>query len=209
MGTVINIGVLLSFACTLACINSTARLFFDGPSRALPRRFGKLTRRTNTAYCHWLVGAGHLPGLGALFVRVGVFPAQGFFGALSSFGFLFAHILSPSPRRSICATWQTRRVDLLPAALVSFMILPVVGAIGIPGSTVFPQQKFPQSLPWIFLVYMLIGFMWLLIQRFRSPSLMGMKGAVDKIELQFSEVRKALIHRTSGQTRSLTLTLSG
>ncbi len=93
---------------------------------------------------------------------------------------IFAWISSRWGTIKSSADFQEQGVDL------------AVPPIGIPGSTVFPQQTFPYSLlPWIFLVYMLIGLMWLLIQRFRSPSLMGsMKGAVDRIELQFSEVEK-------------------
>ncbi len=97
LGTLINIGALLSFfSCTLACINSTARIIFSMARHGLFHDALGEAHETNktphiavalSALITFLVPASvYLSGINA-------FDAQGYFGTLCSFGFLLVYIL--------------------------------------------------------------------------------------------------------------------
>jgi amino acid transporter len=121
---------------------------------------------------------------------VNAFDGQGYFGTLSSMGFLVVYILI-----SIAAPMYLRSLGKLNIGAVlysilgaGFMILPFLGMVGIPGSTLFPVPAFPNSLlVWLFLGYMAIGLVWLLFQRARHPKMMPtMRVAIENVELQFA-----------------------
>jgi len=63
--------------------------------------------------------------------------------------------------------------------------------IGIPGSTLFPPPSYPNNLLiWIFVAYTAVGFVWLLIQKVRSPEIIPtMKNAMDQLDLKFSDAK--------------------
>ena len=196
LGTLINIGALLSFfSCTLACINSTSRIIFSMARHGLFHdAFGEAHETNKTphlavalsALITFLVPAGvYLSGINA-------FDAQGYFGTLCSFGFLLVYVLV-----SIAAPMYLRTLGklhlahlLYSLAGVGFMLLPIFGMIGIPGSTLFPPPSFPNNLLiWIFVAYMAVGFVWLLIQKARSPKMLPkMKSSMDEIDLKFEDV---------------------
>lgn len=195
LGTLINIGALLSFfSCTLACINSTARIVFSMARHGLFHdALGEAHQTNETPHVAVILSA-----LVTFFVPaavylsgVSVFGAQGYFGTLASFGFLLVYILvsiaAPVYLRSI---GKLRRIDLAFSGLgVGFMILPVLGTIGIPGSKLFPTPAFPNNLLfWFFVAYMAAGLAWLRLQKARSPKMIpGMQSSIDEIHVKFGD----------------------
>jgi amino acid transporter len=116
---------------------------------------------------------------------INAFDAQGYFGTLCSFGFLLVYILvsvaAPIYLRSL---GQLGKADILYSVLgCGFMLLPLFGTIGIPGSTLFPPPAYPNNLlVWIFVVYMAVGLVWLLTQKARSPKMLPtMKISMDEL----------------------------
>jgi amino acid transporter len=194
LGTLINIGALLSFfSCTLACINSTARIIFSMARHGLFHdALGEAHETNKTPHI-----AVALSALITFFVPTAVFlsginafDAQGYFGTLCSFGFLLVYILvSVAAPIYLRAIGQLRKSAVFYSVLgCGFMLLPLFGTIGIPGSTLFPPPAFPNNLlVWIFVAYMAVGVVWLLIQKTRSPRMLpAMKISMDEIDLKSS-----------------------
>ena len=127
------------------------------------------------------------------FHDINAFDAQGYFGTLSSFGFLLVYILvsvaAPMYLRTI---GKLRKVDVFYSLMGGgFMLLPLFGLVGIPGNNLFPPPSFPSNLlVWIFVAYMAVGLVWLLIQKARSPEMIPtMKISMEEIDLKFSDVK--------------------
>ncbi|MGA2411307.1 MAG: APC family permease, partial [Candidatus Binataceae bacterium] len=125
---------------------------------------------------------------------VSAFDGQGYFGTICTFGFLVVYILI-----SIAAPvypqnfGKLNKVAVLYAVLgTGFMILPVLGMIGIPGSTLFPPPAYPNNLlVWISLAYMAVGLGWLLVQRVRDPKMLpAMTVAIESVELEFPNAER-------------------
>jgi amino acid transporter len=124
---------------------------------------------------------------------ISAFEAQGYFGTLCSFGFLLVYILvSVAAPMYLRALGKLRKADVLYSVLgCAFMLLPVLGLTGIPGSNLFPPPPFPNNLiVWIFVAYMAFGLIWLLVQKARSPKMLpAMKTSMDEIDLEFDDVK--------------------
>jgi amino acid transporter len=194
LGILINLGVLLSFfSCTLACINSTARIIFSMSRHGLFfDALGEAHKKNETP--HIAVGLSALITFiapAALYLAgTSAFDGQGYFGTLCTFGFLVVYILisiaAPIYLRSL---GKLNKVALLYSVLgTGFMILPILGMIGIPGSVLFPPPAYPNNLlVWLFLAYMAVGLGWLLIQRVRDPKMIpAMTVAIESVELEFA-----------------------
>jgi amino acid transporter len=192
-GTLINFGALLSFfACTLACINSTARIVFSMSRHGLFHDFlGEAHHINKTPHVAVILTAliTLLVPVGVLLTGMSPFDAQGHFGTVASFGFLLIYFLV-----SLAAPLYLKKLkvlrfrDVLFSVLaIAFVALPVLGTLGIPGSTLFPPPSYPDNVfVWIFVAYMAVGIGWLVIQRYRSPKMIHtVKTSVDEIHERF------------------------
>ena len=199
LGTIISIGVLLSFfSCTLASINSTARIVFSmARHRLFTDALGEAHAKNETPYMAVGLVSFITFAVPATSYAFGVSPfdGQGYFGTLCSFGFLVVYILI-----SIAAPFYLRSIGQLSARAIAcsvagtaFMILPFVGTIGIPGSSMFPPPAFPNNLLLgIFLIYMLAGLSYLWLQRSRDPKMIPtMRVAIERNETQFRDAAAA------------------
>jgi amino acid transporter len=195
LGTLINLGALLSFfSCTLACISSTARIIFSMARHGLFHdALGEAHETNKTPHIAVALSAliTFLLPASVYFSGINTFDAQGYFGTLCSFGFLLVYILvSIAAPMHLRALGKLRNTDVIFAALgCGFMLLPLLGTIGIPGSALFPPPPFPSNLlVWIFVAYMVVGLVGLLIQKARSPKMLPtMKHSIDEIELKFGD----------------------
>lgn len=196
LGTVITVGVLLSFfACTLAAINSTARILFSMARHGLFfEALGEAHETNRTPHVAVALAAliTFAAPVACYLSGVSAFEAQGYFGTLCSFGFILVYLLitvaAPFYLRSIGKL--TGRAVAYAVGGVAFMALPLLGTFGLPGSAMFPPIDYPNSvLAAIFLAYMAVGVAWLLTERIRRPRMIaGVQGAVDDVRLQFAVV---------------------
>jgi amino acid transporter len=202
LGTVINIGVLLSFfSCTLASINSTARILFSMAHHGLVAdALGQAHVENRTP--HVAVGLSALITLGvptALYASgVSAFECQGYFGTLCSFGFIVVYILisiaAPAYLASIGK--RTHKATAYSVGGVAFMLLPLIGIFGIPGSELFPApDSVGVMLVSIFALYMAAGLGWLLLQRTRRPKMIAqMLSSIGSMDLQLAQVREQVLN---------------
>jgi len=176
LGVFINIGVLVSFySCTLASVSATSRIVYSmARHRVAPRILGAVHPRRLTPYVAVIFAAllTYLVALGPSVFGVSDFDAQGYFGTLCSFGFLTVYMLVSvaAPlyvRKTGVLTFQTVAVAL---AATVFMIVPFLGAIGVPGSDLFPPPTYPNNLLiWMYLAFMGVGGVWLVFLRKTRP----------------------------------------
>jgi amino acid transporter len=198
LGTAINIGVLLSFfSCTLASINSTARILLSMARHGLiPNALGRAHVANKTP--HVAIGLSALVSFGVpslLYAAgLGAFECQGYFGTLCSFGFIVVYILisvaAPVYLSSIGKL--TRKALAYSAGAIGFMLLPLLGTVGIPGSKLFPTPDAAGLLLLaIFASYVAAGLGWLMLQRARRPKMIArMKSAIESVDLQFAHARE-------------------
>jgi amino acid transporter len=195
LGSVLNVGILLSFfACTLASINSTARILFA------MARHGLISHAIGNAHVenrtpHVAVGLSALVTFSVPSVLVaagyGAFACQGYFGTLCSFGFIVVYILISlaAPRFLRAQGELTPRAVLYSAGGVAFMSLPLVGALGIPGSELLPPPDASGAvLVALFVAYMAGGMLWLSLERSRRPKMISqMQSAIESVHIQFAQ----------------------
>jgi amino acid transporter len=199
LGTLIDIGILLSFfSCTLASINSTARILFSMANHGLVAgALGQAHVENRTPHVAVAVSALITFSVPSAFYAAGVgaFACQGYFGTLCSFGFILVYILisvaAPAYLRSIGKL--TRKAIACSAGAIAFMLLPLLGTVGIPGSDLLPSTDTTGlALAACFVAYMLMGLGWLALQRTRRPKMISqMQSAIDSVHLQFAQVREA------------------
>lgn len=193
LGMLIDVGVLLSFfSCTLASINSSARILFSMASHGLVSdALGQSHIQNQTP--HVAVGLATLLTFGvpsALYLSgTNAFDSQGYFGTLCSFGFIVVYVLisiaAPAYLKSI-GKLSARAIASAVGALL-FMALPLIGTVGIPGSEIFPAADDGVALIAIFAAFMGLGLAWLALQRMRRPSMVAqMQQAIASVERQFS-----------------------
>jgi amino acid transporter len=190
LGTVINVGILLSFfSCTLASINTSARILFAMAQHGVvAQALGRAhvsNRTPHVAVALTTLITFAVPSL--LFASgVSAFNGQGYFATLCSFGFIVVYVLisiaAPVYLASLGAL--TRKTIAYSVGAVAFMMLPLIGTTGIPGSTLLPTpDRTGLILVAIFATYMLLGLAWLVLRRTRRPKMISqMQIAIESVE---------------------------
>ncbi|MUG98349.1 amino acid permease [Scytonema sp. UIC 10036] len=195
LGELIAFGALFSFfACVLGCINPAARIFF------MMARHGLFYSKVGAAHsfnrtphiavtmCSFAIFL--VPALMSLF-NVKLFESMGYLGAICSYGFLTVYILI-----SIAAPVYLYQIGKLrlhhivfSVLAVAFMMIPVLGSVGIPGSTLFPVPDAPYDVfPYLFLMYLAVTCGTFVLQRLRSPNIVAsMRQGVEEIHARFSD----------------------
>ncbi|MDX2098357.1 MAG: hypothetical protein SFW36_11325, partial [Leptolyngbyaceae cyanobacterium bins.59] len=71
---------------------------------------------------------------------------------------------------------------------IAFMTIPILGSLGIPGSTLFPPPEPPyDAFPYLFLLYLTVTCGWFVVQRLRSPAVVRlMERRIEEIHERFT-----------------------
>ncbi|QGM99612.1 APC family permease [Methylocystis parvus] len=176
LGAFINIGILLSFfSCTLASINSTARIIYAMARHGLMyEALGTAHDKNETPHIAAAVAATItlIVTTSVYLLGASPFESQGYFGTLCSFGFLTAYtLISLAAPAYLYKIGEGGKGALTVSGLaVAFMLVPFLGVIGVPGSELFPPPAYPNNLlVWIFLAYMAVAGAWLASLKILKP----------------------------------------
>lgn len=194
LGELVAFGALFSFfACVLGSINPAARVFFTMAQHGLfPASVGESHAENRTP--HVAVSLCSLvmflvPACLTLF-HVKLFDSMGYLGAICSYGFLTVYILiSIAAPVYLHKIHQLKRRDVgIAAGAIGFMMIPVLGSIGVPGSAWFPVPKAPyDAFPYLFLLYLVATCGWFVLQRLRSPQIANrMERRIQEIHDRFT-----------------------
>jgi amino acid transporter len=206
LGELIGIGALFSFfACVLGSINPAARIFFTMARHGLfPASMGKAHLANKTPHvavtiCSFLVFL--IPACLCLF-GVKLFASMGYLGAMCSYGFLTVYtLISLAAPIYLHKIKQLRFQDLVfSISAIAFMMIPVLGSVGIPGSQMFPPPEAPYNIfPYLFLIYITLTSGWFIWQKSRFPGITrSMRRGMEEIQEQFATPEKVTIPSISG-----------
>ncbi|MBD2567099.1 APC family permease [Anabaena lutea] len=195
LGELVALGALFSFfACILGSINPAARVAFLMARHGLfhaslgNAHAANRTPHVAVTMCSFLTFL--IPAVMSLF-DIKLFESMGYLGAMCSYGFLTVYILI-----SIAAPVYLHKIRKLrtrdvvfSVVAVAFMMIPVVGSVGIPGSTMFPAPEAPYNFfPYLFLLYIVATCGWFTLKRQRSPHLVaGMRKGIEDIHARFAD----------------------
>lgn len=195
LGELVAFGALFSFfACVLGSINPAARVFFTMARHGLfPSSMGEAhssNRTPHIAITICSVVTFIVPAAMSLF-HIKLFDCMGYLGAICSYGFLTVYVLiSVAAPVYLHKIKKLRAIDLVFSIVaVGFMMIPILGSVGIPGSTLFPVPEAPyDAFPYLFLMYLIVTCGWFVMQRLRSPELVStMERGIDAIHAKFEE----------------------
>lgn len=197
-GVVISVGAMISFfACTLASLNAGARILFSMGRHGIFHNFIAQFHSTNkTPHIAITISSViiFIAPLATTANGIKILESYGYFGTIATYGFLIAYIMiSIAAPIYLYREHQLRWNNVLFAVLgIGFMIIPMLGSIGIPGSNLFPIPSAPYNVfPYWFLLYLLIGAGWFIILRFRSPEIIKkMEDDIEATHTRFSDMKK-------------------
>jgi amino acid transporter len=201
LGQLVEIGALFSFfACVIGSINPAARIFFMMARHGLFHASLGSTHAANrtphnaVTLCSFILFL--VPSLMA-FSGVKLFESMGYLGAIASYGFLTVYVLiSVAAPVYLYKIRKLHRRDVwFSASAVLFMMLPVLGSVGIEGSSWFPIPEAPyNSFPYLFMLYLAVTCSWFVIQRLRFPGLARrMQRHIEEMHDQFILREEVLI----------------
>ncbi|MBD3881632.1 APC family permease [Phormidium tenue FACHB-886] len=198
-GILIEICALISlFACAIASINAGSRILFSmGRHGIFHSAVGRAHGRNETPHIAVTVTSliAFLIPMILSFMGVKPLDIYAYTGTIATYGFLVAYILiSIAAPVYLAREHQLKPKDIVYSVLsVAFMLIPLVGSIGIPGeNSIFPVPSAPYNFfPYLFLVYLAIGAVWFYILRKRSPEIIqAIESDIEASHTRFEEMKK-------------------
>lgn len=195
LGELVSVCALFSFfACALGSINPAARIFFTMARHGLfHSSLGEAHSSNQTPHIAVTMSALVMflvPASMSLF-HIKLFESMAYLGTICTYGFLLVYILvSIAAPVYLHKIRKLRPLDVVFSVLaVGFMMIPVVGTVGIPGSSIFPVPEAPyDTFPYLFLLYLVVSCGWFIIQRLRSPEIvMEMEQGIEAIHARFND----------------------
>jgi amino acid transporter len=162
-----------SFACALASTNAFGRMLFSlGRYQFVHSSMGLVHKSHQTPYVALGVGAVLNFIFTAAFAGVTETTTYGWWATIASYGFIVVYFLcSVAAPIYLKKTNELKTVDVVVGLLgAGLMIFSLIGSV-------YPVPAYPFNLfPYLFLAYMVVGGIWALILKVRSPqALLGIK----------------------------------
>jgi amino acid transporter len=201
-GLLISLGSLVSlFACCLASLNAGSRIFFSmGRHGIFHSHVGRAHGSNETPHVAVTITALLIFLIPASTMMFGIKPLDNYayFGTIATYGFLVPYILiSIAAPCYLAKEHQLKPWDVVASVVaVGFMLVPVLGSIGIAGdselSKIFPVPAAPFNVfPYLFLLYLVVGIGWFMILKLKSPHLIDeMELDIEASHTRFDEMKK-------------------
>ncbi len=169
-GVVYFAAMISAFACTLACVNASSRMLYSmGRFQFLHGSMGMVHQTHKTPYMAVLASAGIVLLLFFCLLPQGFLNAFGLAGTIATYGFVVVYL-----GVALCASFDMKRGGVLKpqhvicsaigAALMGFVIY----------ASIYPYPAAPFSwLPPVFAIYMVIGLIWFLVLKGKSPQILA------------------------------------
>ena len=158
-----------SFACALASLNAFGRMMYSlGRYRFLHTSMGTVHTKHQTP--HFALAFGAILN----FLLVAAFSANaeldtfGWYGTIASYGFILVYLLC-----SIAAPVYLKKTgELTTSSIVYGAAGTILMALSLVGS-LYPVPAYPLNLlPYIFLLYMVVGAVWFFVLRAKAPTVL-------------------------------------
>jgi amino acid transporter len=176
----IDLGVTASFfAVIIASINAAARVLYTmGEEGVLPAALGRAHPRHQTPHVAiWLI-APVVAVVPIVMVASGTTPlgVYAYTGTVGTFGYMLAYVLM-----AISLPVFLRRRDELRGASVVLAVVVVLALLYVFYKNVIPVPPSPYNLlPWVFLGALLLGLVWYLTVRVRTPEVTAEVGSIEE-----------------------------
>jgi len=185
-GPIISLGTLFSFwASFLACANAGARVLFSiGRHGIVNSSVGNVHEENKTPHISIAVISLIATVVPIILIALnnGIFDIYGWLGTIATFGFLFNYALVTIAAPVCLYKEKELKVKDIVISVITFIILliPIVGSV-------YPLAAYPYNLfPFIFLVWLVVGAIWFVIQKVKNPSLVAnIKTDVHRVNEQF------------------------
>ena len=169
-GIVYFAAMISAFACALACINASSRMLYSmGRYQFLHGSMGLVHKAHKTPYVAVLVSALITLVLVLALLPQGFLNGFGLTGTIATYGFVVVYL-------GVClvAPVDMYRAGVMKAQHVIAGALGAVLMLFVIYSSVAPYPAYPFNyLPPAFALFMVIGFVWFLILRSRSPQVLA------------------------------------
>jgi amino acid transporter len=162
-----------SYACALASINAFGRLLFSlGRYQFVHSSMGLVHKSHQTPYVALAVGAGLNFIFTAIFAGLTETTTYGWWATIASYGFIVVYFFcSLAAPILLKKTKELKPIDVVVGLLgAGLMIFSMFGSV-------YPVPAYPYNIfPYLFLAYMVVGGLWALVLKVRSPqALLGIK----------------------------------
>ncbi len=169
-GVVYFAAMISAFACTLACVNASSRLLYSmGRFQFLHGSMGMVHSTHKTPYMAVLASAGIVLLLLFCLLPQGFLDGFGLAGTIATYGFVVVYL-----GVALCASFDMKRGGALKPhhVICSAIGAALMGFVIYASLCPYPAAPF-NWLPPAFAIYMVIGLIWFLILKGKSPQILA------------------------------------
>jgi amino acid transporter len=168
-GVVYFAAMISAFACALACINASSRMLYSmGRFQFLHASMGLVHKVHKTPFMAVLASALITLVLVLALLPEGFLNAFGLTGTIATYGFVVVYFgISLTAPVDLYRAGQLKAGTVIVSAIGAFLMGFVIYASVVP----YPAAPF-NTLPPIFVIYMVIGLVWFLVLKAKNPQVL-------------------------------------
>lgn len=168
-GVVYFAAMISTFACALACVNAGARMLFSmGRYQFLHGSMGLVHKVHKTPHVAVFACCGIVAVMFLVLIPQGLLNAFNEAGTIATYGFVLVYL-----GVAACASFDLKKAGLLKPVNVICSLIGALLMLFVIYSSVVPWPGAPdQYLPQVFVAYIVLGLVWFLILKAKSPQVL-------------------------------------